>query len=347
MLRHRRLTNIAYDDFQPVALLNRDAAALFVRSDSPWETLDQLEAAVRAAPGKHRASGTAKGGIWHLGFAGWLDAVGLEADDVIWVSINGSNPSLQELISGGVDMVCCSLPEAQSLVESGKVRCLGVMADRRVEHFPDVPTLKEQGVDWTLTGWRGIGAPKGTPPEIVGRLVEALRRVTAGEQYRGFMNTAGFDMTWGGPGEFRELMARVDEQFAGMFRREEFRQIQRTRFGPMFFPAVLGVLLAVVLAVLVAAGKLRRDPEASPLDRKGLAAIAGIVVWVTAYIWLAEWVGFVILGTVLMVLLVWRMGTKLRVAVAVSAVVVLLSFQVFAVWLGVPLPRGWLETLGW
>jgi hypothetical protein len=221
------------------------------------------------------------------------------------------------------------------------------MAGRRVEHFPDVPTLEEQGADWTLTGWRGIGAPKETPPEIVDRLVGALREVTRSEPYRNFMNTAGFDMTWGGPEEFRQVMARADRQFAQMLARKEFRDIQTRQFGPMFFPAVLGVLLGVVLVTLAATGKLKRDPEAAPMDRKGLAAIAIVVLWVTAYVWLAEWLGFVLLGFVLMVLLLRRLGTRLWVALVTSAVLVPLCFQVFAVWLRVPLPRGWLQSLGW
>ena len=71
-----------------------------------------------------------------MSLAGWLNAIGLKADDALWISINGAGPSLQELLSGGVAMVCCSLPEAQTLLEAGEVRCLGVMSDRRVAAYP-------------------------------------------------------------------------------------------------------------------------------------------------------------------------------------------------------------------
>jgi len=152
MLHWRGLTTISYKDYEPVGMLNRDAAALFVRHDAPWQDLRQLEEHIRQHRGELKASGTAQGGIWHLGFAGWLNSVGLSPSDARWISINGAAPSLQELLAGGVDAACCSLPEAQALLDGGRIRCLGVMSSERLGSFPDVPTFVEQGVDWTLTG---------------------------------------------------------------------------------------------------------------------------------------------------------------------------------------------------
>ena len=112
MLHWRGLTNIRPDDFRPLMLLNRDDAALFVREDAPWRSLNELKAAVAADPRALRASGTAQGGIWHVSLAGWLDSEGLDAGDILWIPINGAGPSLDALMSGGIELVCCSLPEA-------------------------------------------------------------------------------------------------------------------------------------------------------------------------------------------------------------------------------------------
>ena len=193
MLHWRGLTSISYKDYEPVGMLNCDAAALFVRQDAPWRDLKQLEEHVRQNRGELRASGTAQGGIWHLGFAGWLNSVGLSPSDARWISINGSSPSLQELLAGGVDAVCCSLFEAQALLEAGRIRCLGVMSPERLGPFPDVPTFTEQGVDWTLTGWRGICLPKETPTEPRERLAAALAKVAASDDFHTFMSNAGFE----------------------------------------------------------------------------------------------------------------------------------------------------------
>jgi tripartite-type tricarboxylate transporter receptor subunit TctC len=159
-LHWRGMTNISPHDFAAVGLVNRDAAAVFVRADAPWRDLKALEAAIRAAPRELRASGTSTAGIWHLATAGWLTTAGLKATDVTWVSIGGSAPSLQELAAGGLDLVMCSLPEAQALLSAGRVRSLGVMAETRLAQFADVPTFAEQGVAWRIETVRGLAVPK-------------------------------------------------------------------------------------------------------------------------------------------------------------------------------------------
>src|ERR671919_213302 len=183
-LHWRGMTNISPADFAPVGLVNHDAAAIFVRSDAPWRTLRDLEQTIRQRPRTLRASGTATAGIWHLALAGWLTSVGLRTTDVIWVSIAGSAPSLQELLAGGIDVVSCSLAEAQALLAAGRIRSLGVMSEARAPQFPAVPTFKELGADWTLGTIRGVAAPKDTPPERVRVLADALKRVVESEAYQ-------------------------------------------------------------------------------------------------------------------------------------------------------------------
>jgi len=90
-----------------------------------------------------------------------LDAAWLESNRVTWVPSQGAAPGLQDLVAGGVDIVTSSVPEAKALIDAGKVKSLAVMAEERNPVFPDVPTLKEEGVDWTLGAWRGI-AGQGT-----------------------------------------------------------------------------------------------------------------------------------------------------------------------------------------
>ena len=152
-----------------------------------------LEQAIRAAPGTLRASGTATAGIWHLALAGWLTAVGLKPTNVIWVSIAGAAPSLQELIAGGIDVVACSLAEAQALLDAGRIRSLGVMADERAAQFPAVPTLKEQGVDFTLGTIRATrGATRCAPrpaPHTRRRCSDAW---STSEAYQSSLSGAGF-----------------------------------------------------------------------------------------------------------------------------------------------------------
>jgi hypothetical protein len=263
---------------------------------------------------------------------------------VNWIGMNGAEPSLQELTAGGLDFVCCSLPEARSRLQAEQLRCLGVMAEKRLVQFPDVRTFKELGLDCATAGWRGIALPKGTPAAIVEKLADALHRVIEDDQFRQFMAKAGFSITWKLSHEFAESLDEGDVRFGKLLRSEAFQSIRRTSFGPYFFPSLLSVLALVVGGALLVTGNLKTDAEVAAISRQGLIRVAEIVAWVVLYLAIVETVGFVLTAAGLTLLLLVRLGTRWPVAAVVSIVVVPLAYHVFAVALRVPLPRGW---LGW
>ena len=86
------LTELTYHDCEPLLSVNEDYAALLLRNDAPWQTLEELEAEVRKNPKQLTSSGTAVGGAWHLALAGWLNAAGFAADDIVWVPSAGAGP---------------------------------------------------------------------------------------------------------------------------------------------------------------------------------------------------------------------------------------------------------------
>ncbi len=345
MLHWRGMTPITYEDFRPGVLLNRDAAALFVRADSQWETAGELANYIRGHPGELHSSGTARGGIWHLAFAGWLTDLGSSPDAVPWVSLNGAAPSLNELMAGGVDVVCCSLPEAKPRLDSGKVRCLGVMSDERLPQFPKVPTLKEQGIDWSMGGWRGVAMPAGTPEPIAEKVTTALTEVVKSQDFRDFMRTQGFNWSYMGPQRFEEYLKRMDKKFGELLTSEAFQEsMAQHPVGPMFFPGLLGIVAAIVIVALALTGTLRLDPDAPRPNRRSVIRLIEIIVWVPLYILLAEWIGFLLTAVLLLLYLFWRLGAPWRVSLPVTLLLVVAAYQIFAISLRVPLPRGW---LGW
>jgi tripartite-type tricarboxylate transporter receptor subunit TctC len=370
MLRWRKLTTISWQDFEPVMLINRDSTALFVRKDAPWKDLAELTEAVRTNPGKLTASGTATGGIWHLGMAGWLTSIGLDADAITWVPMNGAGPSLKELASGGVDLVSCSLPEARTLMQAGEVRCLGVMAERRATGFEDVPTFQEQGVDWSMGAWRGLGVPKGTPREIVETLVTAVERIVtgktelAGRRFPEFMANEGFDASVMDPAEFRTFLAQTDRALGALLTSDAFAGLKTAQIAPMSFPDLLFAALAVILVLLLIQRLLqgpqrsgKRDgeaptepggPQTGPTTRfttaHGITHFSEVVLAVALYVLLAERLGFLLTAAPLVLLLLWRLGTRLATSALVTLLLVPSVYQLFANLLRVPLPRGF---LGW
>jgi tripartite-type tricarboxylate transporter receptor subunit TctC len=211
MMHWAGLTDLTYEAYTPLALYNQDSAGVQVLSDSEWTTVEEFLDAVRAAePGTYKASGTGQGGIWHLALAGMLQEAGIDPSAVPWVPSEGAAPGLQDLVAGGVDVVTCSVPEAQSLIEAGRVKSLAIMATDRNPTFPDVPTLKEAGIDWQLGAWRGIAGPAGLPDEVVSTLVPVLEKIHGSDEFRDFMNQRGFGMIFLGPEDYRAFMAESD-----------------------------------------------------------------------------------------------------------------------------------------
>jgi tripartite-type tricarboxylate transporter receptor subunit TctC len=347
-LHWRQMTNISHRDFAPIALVNRDAAAVFVRSDAPWQTLRDVEQAIRAAPGTLRASGTATAGIWHLALAGWLSAVNLDPTNVIWVSIAGAAPSLQELVAGGIDLVVCSLPEARGLLDAGRIRSLGVMADERAPQFPSVLTLREQGIDFSLGTIRGLAVPRDVPPNRIRTLADAARRVVQSEAYLASMSRAGFTPAYEPPAQLAGTLEETDARLGALLRSGAFEGLTAKQIGPMFFPSLLVTGLVGVTVALFLASHVQSGAKAEN-DRMGKAPrvtwrLAEPLLWIALYIAIAERAGFLLTAGTLLLMYLLRMGTRVRIAVPLTLILVPAAYYVFATVLRVALPRG---VLGW
>lgn len=209
--RHIGSSDISHEDLAPIALINLDAAAFNVNAESEWETLEDALNAIEAEPNEYTVTGSAPGAAYHLAFAGFLNQQGIDPNTVPLVPSEGAAPGMQELAAGGVDIVFSSLPEAESMRRSGRVRTLAVFADERLEAFPDVPTAEEiTGEPWAAGTWRGVAGPQGLPDEIVERVAEATQAVWESETFQSFMEDSGFGLQWGGPQEFADFMAEAD-----------------------------------------------------------------------------------------------------------------------------------------
>ncbi|MEO7885416.1 MAG: tripartite tricarboxylate transporter substrate binding protein [Polaromonas sp.] len=213
MMHWQGLTELSGASYTPLGLVNADPAGVQVRADAPYKTINDLLAAVKANPGKFKASGTGQGGIWHLAIAGMLRDQKIDPAAVPWVPSNGAAPGLQDMIAGGVEIAPVSLPEARSLIDAGKVKSLVIMNDKPSALYPNVPTLKSAtGSDWTMAAWRGIVAPKGIPAEARDKISAALKKIVASKEYNDFMASRGFGVIYAGPDDFAKFMAKSDAE---------------------------------------------------------------------------------------------------------------------------------------
>jgi tripartite-type tricarboxylate transporter receptor subunit TctC len=211
MMHHVGLTPLKHTDYTPIGLVNADPAGINVRADSPYKSVKDLLAAIKASPGKFKASGTGQGGIWHLAIAGLLKDQGIDPAALPWVPSNGAAPGLQDMVAGGVEVVPCSIPEARPMIDAGKVRALAIMDANPPALYPKMPTLKsELGTGWEIAAWRVIAAPKNIPADVQRALGAALKKVYDSKEYKDFMASRGFGVVWADAEGTAKFMATSD-----------------------------------------------------------------------------------------------------------------------------------------
>jgi tripartite-type tricarboxylate transporter receptor subunit TctC len=212
MMHHVGLTPLKHTDYTPIGLVNADPAGVTVRADAPYKSVKDLLAAIKANPGKLKASGTGQGGIWHLAIAGLLVDQGIAPTALPWVPSQGAAPGMQDLIAGGVDVVPCSIPEARAMIDAGKARPLAIMDANPPSLYPKVPTLKsELGTNWQIAAWRVIAAPKGIPADVHKTLTTALKKVYDSKDYKDFMAKQGYGTVWADPAGTTKFMEDSDK----------------------------------------------------------------------------------------------------------------------------------------
>jgi tripartite-type tricarboxylate transporter receptor subunit TctC len=211
MMHWQGLTDLTPASYTPLALVNADPAGFTVKADSPFKSVKEVLDFARANPGKLKASGTAQGGIWHLALAGLLNDAKIPQTAIPWVPSNGAAPAMQDLVAGGVDIVTCSLPEARPLIDAGKAKPLAVMDTKPTPLYPKVPTMKEaSGSAWTVSAWRGIGAPKGLPKDVETKLVTAIKKIWDSKEFKDFAESKGYGTAWAAQADFAAFMAKGD-----------------------------------------------------------------------------------------------------------------------------------------
>ncbi|GAA0321475.1 tripartite tricarboxylate transporter substrate binding protein [Bacillus carboniphilus] len=208
-LPHSGLAQFSYEDFQPIALLNEDPAAITVSADAPWNTIDEFIAAAKEENLKVGNSGT--GAIWHLAASAFEQETGVTFNHV---PFEGAAPAVTALLGGHIDAVAVSPAEVRTQVEAGELKVLAVMSDNRVEALPEVPTLKESGIDLSIGTWRGLAVPKDTPEDVVQKLEESFGKTAQADAFKDTLNKLGLGYRYEDGEGFKALLKEQDELFA-------------------------------------------------------------------------------------------------------------------------------------
>jgi len=204
------LTKYTYEDFVPIAQLNADPAAITVKADAPWNTIEEFLSEAQKSPGSIKMGNSGNGSIWHLAHASLEDKVGVKFNPI---PFQGAAPAVVALLGGHIDAVSVSPGEVSAQVAAGKLKTLAVMSDQRVKGFERVPTLKERKIDLSIGAWRGLGAPKGTPANAVNVLRAAAKSAASEPMFRESLDKLNLGLAYNDADAFRQVMQRDSEMF--------------------------------------------------------------------------------------------------------------------------------------
>jgi len=182
-------------DFAPVSLLATGALGIYINPQVPAKSMREFIDLVKAQPGKLYYSSPGNGGPQHLA----MELLKLDTGiDIVHVPYKGAGGAIADLVGGHVQAMVSALQTVAPHVQSGRLRMLAVMSAKRAEAFPEVPTLKEQGLpDLEVETWYAMFAPVGTPAQIVGHLNREMNEFLKEADVREVLDKQGLNPAGG------------------------------------------------------------------------------------------------------------------------------------------------------
>jgi tripartite-type tricarboxylate transporter receptor subunit TctC len=188
-------SDLSYRDFSLIALLNRSIAGLSVKADSQFKTLKDLVEYAKANPGVVTVGHSGPAGAWHLAAVGIAHNHGVK---FTFVPFDGAAPTRTALVGGHITVCSSGMDEVLQFYQTKQVRILAANSPTRHPAFPDVPTVAEAGypVENMIFDWRGLGAPKGIPPEVLKVLRDGFKKAAEDPDYIALMDKLALPRTY-------------------------------------------------------------------------------------------------------------------------------------------------------
>jgi len=202
-------------DITPVATITRLPFVMVINPAVPATTVPEFIAYARINPGKINFGSNGAGTGIHV--AGELFKM-MTGVNIVHVHYRGEAHALTDLLGGQVQVSFATLPGAIGFIRAGRLRPLAVTTARRQDVLPDIPTLSEFLPGFEASGWLGVGAPQGTPTEIINRLNNAINAALADPKIKARLSELGGEVFALSPADFGELIAADTEKWRKVIR---------------------------------------------------------------------------------------------------------------------------------
>jgi len=210
---HMSVTPYDYQTFDPIIQLISSPCWILVPKDSPYQNLNDLVEVAKEKPDNVTMGNAGAGGGTHLIALAFEQEAGVKFNHV---PFQGGGPAVVGAMGAHVESIMVSPPEGVSQLEAGDLRCLAVTSKERLEDFPEYPTAIEQGIDFTLSQWRGLAAPKGTDPERIKVIHDAYKATMEDPDFLTIAKNAGILLEYRGTEEFKEWVEDQNEFYKNL-----------------------------------------------------------------------------------------------------------------------------------
>ena len=184
-----------FDAFDKVALLTDTPDIIGASGDAPWDNYADFQKAVLAAP-KTVPTGATFGSTSQFT---WLQLERKTGMKFKFVPFDGTRQRMTALLSGAITLGGLNVASGRKYIEAGELKAYAIAADKRDPALPDLPTLKELGVDMSFSIKRGVVAPKGTPKDVIDYWAEILKAAAENPDLKKQMVAKGTGLQWVGP----------------------------------------------------------------------------------------------------------------------------------------------------
>jgi tripartite-type tricarboxylate transporter receptor subunit TctC len=200
------VADVQYTDFEPICMISSTASVLTASAKSPWKTWAELLADAKARPGQITVGATLAS-TSHFFPALIEKAAGVKFK---YVSYEGLAPRMNAILGGHVDLTDSNLTQ-KGKVDAGELKFLAIATEKRSPETPNVPTLKELGVNVVFDVNRGIMAPKGTPADVIAKLEPACAAAAKEPAFAEAMKKQGTDVRYMDRKAYATWLKQADE----------------------------------------------------------------------------------------------------------------------------------------